>query len=280
MRNYIKKSYLLGLLGLLCAPGLAPAQYYPPAQYPPPAAQATAGPYYGQYYQQPTQAAPPASSYYPAAQPARSYPVTTYPPVQATPAQPSVLAGTRVSGTPVELWGTQMPSGTAGPATPAMPHGLTAGTPVIVESGPADMAWPACCDHGPCCKKCVTIPTTIKRVKVLYGEKCVDYCLPRCHCCERAHHDGGCDHCDGHGDYGLCRCLTNCVSCGKPRTKHILLKREETVECNSFKCVVPGSEAEASELPRPSVIGSPTIRPGTPPPTGQSFRLPEGPPTQ
>jgi hypothetical protein len=242
MRKDITKSCLLGLLGLLGVAGAAQAQ---------------------------TGTTLPAQSY-----PTYAPVVSGYPTAVRTPAQTSASAASAY-----------FPAATGQPvATPlAQPCGPVAAAPCCP---PAPCCPAPCCKPAPCCpkpcNKCIIVPTTITRVKVLYGEKCVDYCLPMCRCCGRRHAEGHCPGgCDAH-DYGLCQCLGQCRSCGHPRTKHILLKREVEVECPSFKCVPPCGEAvglgEGVPLP---VTGTPTLRPGAPLPQGtpsQPFRLPEGPP--
>ena len=97
------------------------------------------------------------------------------------------------------------------PAPPPPPPGAVA---------PPDCASP--CVH----KVCVPVPTVTKTDKVLYDEKCVDYCLPRCSLYSiLSGHGCGC------GDGG-------CVNCGHPRTRHVLIKRWVHEECPDTKCEV------------------------------------------
>ena len=95
----------------------------------------------------------------------------------------------------------------------------------------ASLAWaadappPACV--APCpVKVCVPEPTVRKTDKVIYDEKCVDYCLPRCSLAS-IFGGGGC----GCGDGG-------CLNCGHPRTRHVLIKKYVHEECPDVKCEV------------------------------------------
>ena len=101
-------------------------------------------------------------------------------------------------------------------------------------AGLAGLAWaadppavaPAPCPP-PCAPKvCVPEPTTRKVEKVVYDDKCVDYCLPRCSLFSLFAGKGcGC------GDGG-------CLNCGQPRTRHVLIKRLVREECPDVKCEV------------------------------------------
>jgi hypothetical protein len=124
----------------------------------------------------------------------------------------------------------------------AMPAGP--GAAVTVEPSPASCCPLQGCDCKPPCPKCVAVPDTVKRTKVLYGSHCVDFCLPPCGCCQHGNH-GSCDGCD----YGLCRNVNTCTSCGHPRQKRVLSKREVTVECESMKCIVAHDEPGCCDLP-------------------------------
>jgi hypothetical protein len=75
-----------------------------------------------------------------------------------------------------------------------------------------------------CDKVCVPEPAKAKKVRTEYDLKCVDYCLPKCPHFSLLHRWGTCD--------------TGCdVTCGKPRTRHVLVKRLITEERDSVKCV-------------------------------------------
>jgi len=68
----------------------------------------------------------------------------------------------------------------------------------------------------PCCarKVCCPVETTLKQTKIVYGENCEEFCLPRC---------------------GLLPC--GCTKCGHVMTKKVLIKKVITTECPSTKCV-------------------------------------------
>src|SRR5262245_59445046 len=78
-----------------------------------------------------------------------------------------------------------------------------------------DAACPEACPH----KVCVSVPTTKKNTKVVYGSRCIEYCLQKCTL--------------GHG------CDDDCAdNCGRVRTKNVLLKKVITEECPATKCEV------------------------------------------
>ncbi len=79
---------------------------------------------------------------------------------------------------------------------------------------------PAPC--GP--KVCVPEPTVRKTDKVIYDEKCVDYCLPHCSLWSLLT-GGGCG----------CGCE---AGCGTPRVRHVLIKRVVHEERPAVKCEV------------------------------------------
>ena len=90
---------------------------------------------------------------------------------------------------------------------------------------PPAMAPPPC--PPPCGPKvCVPEPTIRKTDKVIYDERCVDYCLPRCSLFSLFRGNGcGC------GDGG-------CLNCGQPRVRHVLIKKFVHEECADVKCEV------------------------------------------
>jgi hypothetical protein len=203
MRNTLKKSCLLGFLGLLLANRPAAAQSY---VYPAPTATVMPG-----------------------------YQVNAFT-TSAYPLPPT--------GTPLQA----MPSG---------PGAVVTVEPSAAYACPMDD-----CHCKPPCPKCVAVPETVKKTKVLYGSHCVDFCLPPCGCCQQGNH-GSCDGCD----YGLCRNMNTCTSCGHPRQKRVLSKRECTVECETMKCVVAHDEPGCCDLPAaaPPQVGAPVgpgIQPG------------------
>ena len=96
---------------------------------------------------------------------------------------------------------------------------------------------PAAPCHDACPPKvCVSEPTTKKVTRVVYESKCIDYCLPKC------------------------SLLGGCADCGKPRTKHILVKKVITEECPATKCVVqiaPACTTAAPATAPADKVGSP-----------------------
>jgi hypothetical protein len=76
-------------------------------------------------------------------------------------------------------------------------------------------------------KVCVPESTTIKKPRVVFSMKCVEYCLPKC-----SLHARGCDKCD------------NCdADCGPPRTKRVLMKKVVVDECPGTICVLKPAPA-------------------------------------
>jgi hypothetical protein len=105
---------------------------------------------------------------------------------------------------------------------------LVSGLSVAMAGGPG--ACGATSMHGccqPCEKVCVPVPTTKKITKVVYGYKCIDFCIPHNIEC----HDGCCS-----GGCGCCP--TVCPSCEHPRVRKALIKWVRTTECPTFKCEV------------------------------------------
>jgi hypothetical protein len=79
---------------------------------------------------------------------------------------------------------------------------------------------------GAAVKICVPEPDKKKHEKVVYGAKCVDFCVKGFPgLCNRTHKD--CQGCD----------VQNCPSCGKVYTKKVLIKKVKTTECDTYKCV-------------------------------------------
>ncbi len=80
----------------------------------------------------------------------------------------------------------------------------------------------------PCNKHVCAVPTTKKFTKAVYDVKCEDYAYKKCafgyefRCCSSCNGDGNPD----------------CVNCGKPRVRKILLKKYVTEECPTTKCEV------------------------------------------
>lgn len=93
----------------------------------------------------------------------------------------------------------------------------------------AALAWaedaPPACD-APCVHKvCVPELTTVVKDKVIYDDRCVDYCLPKCSLLSIL--KGGCS-----------RGAGGCTNCGRPRTRHVLIKKFVHEECPDATCVV------------------------------------------
>lgn len=88
-----------------------------------------------------------------------------------------------------------------------------------------------CCSHcgcndDSCCKVCCLVPEVKKVTKPVYDCECEDFCVPgKSECCV------GCDEC-GH------RKLFYTPTCGCVRTRVKLVKKSETKEVKTFKCVV------------------------------------------
>jgi hypothetical protein len=92
----------------------------------------------------------------------------------------------------------------------------------------ANAAWadapPAC--PAPCAAKvCVPVPTMRTTDKVVFDDRCVDYCLPRCSLFSLFWGGG-------------CGCDRSCANCGRPRTRHVLIKKIVHEECPDVKCEV------------------------------------------
>ena len=90
--------------------------------------------------------------------------------------------------------------------------------------------------YGAECAAKVCVPTTTikKKEKVIYDQKCVDYCIPRCSLFSILSGSCGCD-ANGKG----------CLNCGQPRTKHLLVKIIVRDECPETKCEVQPVPCEA-----------------------------------
>jgi hypothetical protein len=76
-------------------------------------------------------------------------------------------------------------------------------------------------------KVCVPVPDVRKVTKTVYRCKEEDYCLPKCPCLLR-----------GLFRHGCCEPCAACGECGKPRVRHLLVKKYVTHECPSYKCEV------------------------------------------
>jgi hypothetical protein len=87
-------------------------------------------------------------------------------------------------------------------------------------AGDAPCPPPAC--PPPCpAPVCVAVPATRTIDKVIYDDRCVAYCLPRCSLFSFLWH-------------GTC----GCAECGQPRTRHVLIKKIVHEECPDVKCEV------------------------------------------
>jgi hypothetical protein len=88
-----------------------------------------------------------------------------------------------------------------------------------------------CCSHcgcndDSCCKVCCLVPEVKKVTKPVYDCECEDFCVPgKSDCCI------GCDECGR-------RKLIYTPTCGCVRTRVKLIKKNETKEVKTFKCVV------------------------------------------
>jgi hypothetical protein len=104
-----------------------------------------------------------------------------------------------------------------------------ADAPGVATAAPAPivgLAGQPCCSASCAAKVCAPTPGTKKTEKVIYDEKCVDYCIPRCSLWSIFSGQCGCD--GGNG----------CLNCGQPRTKHLLVKKIVHEECPEVKCEV------------------------------------------
>lgn len=79
---------------------------------------------------------------------------------------------------------------------------------------------------GAACKVCVPEPAKKKNEKTVYSSKCVDFCVKGCPGLLNPTRKD-CQGCD----------TPNCPMCGKVRTKKVLMKKVQTTECDTFKCV-------------------------------------------
>jgi hypothetical protein len=88
----------------------------------------------------------------------------------------------------------------------------------------AGLAWATDAPPPECAPKvCVPVPAVKKTEKVIYDERCVDYCLP--HCSLWSFFGCGCD-------------AGGCLNCGSPRTRRVLIKKVVHEECPDVKCEV------------------------------------------
>jgi hypothetical protein len=103
---------------------------------------------------------------------------------------------------------------------------------------------PACDNCTNCAPSSVCVRVPEAKTKVVYGSRCVEYCLPSCSLL-----GGGCD-----SDCG--------APCGKVRNKHVLLKKVVD-DCPTTKCVpqpacVPGAPGHATVVPSgPAIVTEP-----------------------
>ncbi len=116
--------------------------------------------------------------------------------------------------------------------------GLSQGAdaPVVVSPAPSiiGVAGQPCCSVPCAAKVCTSVLGTKKTEKVIYDEKCVDYCIPRCSLWSIFS--------------GQCGCAggTECQTCGQPHTKHLLVKKIVHEECPNVKCEVQPAPCEAT----------------------------------
>jgi hypothetical protein len=119
-----------------------------------------------------------------------------------------------------------------------MARGVAEGTDAaalapLVQSAPAaDGRCPSPCDeccHG-CKECCVPTPAKKKIEKVVYGCKCVEFCVPKCPGI-RVCHEKDCNGCE----------VPLAPNCGPVRTKIVLIKKVEVKESNTCVCVPPRS---------------------------------------
>jgi hypothetical protein len=154
--------------------------------------------------------------------------------------------------------------------TPAAQAPTTTQAPAQLGTPGAMLPDGVACDGGACCpactkKVCCPEPTTKKITKTLYRCKCEDVCLP----CLNLHNLFSCDPCPA--------CETG--KCGCVRTKKVLVIKDCTEECHTYKCVPKEVPAEPKcrhswfnfghKEPAPEFVGSdlqpaPVIYPGTP----------------
>jgi hypothetical protein len=89
---------------------------------------------------------------------------------------------------------------------------------IVAPTSAQECCTPAGCCQPALCKECVPVPGTPK-THTEYCSRTIDFCVRRCTLC-----GGSCD--------------ADCVNCGRPRTKHVMLKRVVTDECPTTKCEV------------------------------------------
>lgn len=93
---------------------------------------------------------------------------------------------------------------------------------LAAEPPPPPPGPPPC---APCtAKTCVAVPTTKKTDKVIYDDRCIDYCLPTCSLWSLF--GGGCG------------CDAGCLNCGQPHARHVLIKKFVHEECHDVQCEV------------------------------------------
>ena len=112
----------------------------------------------------------------------------------------------------------------------------------LLCAGLAGLAWAEDAGPAPPCaacsaaKVCVPVPTVKEETKVIYDDKCVDYCLP--HCSLFSIFTGGCGCNDG-----------GCPNCGRPRTRRVLIKKFVHEQCPEVKCEVRDAPPCATPCP-------------------------------
>jgi hypothetical protein len=117
------------------------------------------------------------------------------------------------------------------PVLPPMPPQMQ---PAPVADGPCPCQ--NCQDGGHCChgcekQCCVPVPAKKKIEKVVYGCKCVEFCVPKCPGVLRICHEKDCNGCE----------IPLPPNCGHVRTHAVLIKKVEVKECPTCECVPPCS---------------------------------------
>ena len=150
---------------------------------------------------------------------------------------------------------------------------LSAATPASAQYHPHGCPPPPGCPHGPVVisqqpcpeehKVCVPVPDKLRRTKVIYDCRTVDFCLPKCPHPLFGRGCDGCGHCGGCGD----GCAV-CGECEKPRCRKVLIKRLKVEECDTYRC-----EVQVQPCPAPCPTPYPPLPPGctiVPVPQGSS----------
>ncbi len=141
--------------------------------------------------------------------------------------------------------------------TPAAPK--TDAAVQTVSHNSCDSCGKSCCNNkcDTCGKVCVSECYNKVTPRVVYGSKCIDYCLPTC-----PRFSLGLGH-------GCCNtaCTTCAENCGPVRSKRVLLKKVVNDECPATRCVVqlapacgtvvaPATTAPVERVPAPLPKGA------------------------